>query len=73
MNEISEMKADMVKHLAILLMNHNKDLKINEALAIIFNSDTYQKLMNDSTGLYYQSPRYVFLFLFNEIKNGKIC
>ena len=46
MNEISEMKADMVKHLAILLMNHNKDLKINEALAIIFNSDTYQKLMN---------------------------
>ena len=29
MNEISEMKADMVKHLAILLMNHNKDLKIN--------------------------------------------
>lgn len=73
MNEISEMKADMVKHLAILLMNHNKDLKINEALAIIFNSDTYQKLMNDSTGLYYQSPRYVFSFLNSEIKNGKIC
>ena len=43
MNEISEMKADMVKNLAILLMNKNKGMELNEALAIIFNSDTYQK------------------------------
>ena len=61
MNEISEMKADMVKNLAILLMNKNKGMELNEALAIIFNSDTYQK------------PRYVLSFLDSEIKNGKIC
>ena len=36
MNEISEMKADMVKNLAILLMNKNKGMELNEALAIIF-------------------------------------
>lgn len=72
MNEISEMKADMVKNLAILLMNQNKDMGINEALAIVFNSDTYQKVMDDKAGLYYQSPRYVFSFLDNEIRNGKI-
>lgn len=73
MNEISEMKADMVKNLAILLMNQNKDMGMNEALAIVFNSDTYQKVMDDKAGLYYQSPRYVFSFLDNEIRNGKIC
>lgn len=56
MNEISEMKADMVKNLAILLMNQNKDMGMNEALAIVFNSDTYQKVMDDKAGLYYQSP-----------------
>lgn len=72
MNEISEMKADMVKNLAILLMNQNKDMRMNEALAIVFNSDTYQKVMDDKAGLYYQSPRYVFSFLDNEIRNGKI-
>ena len=73
MNELSEIKADMVKNLAILLMNKNKDMKMNDALAIVFNSDTYQKVMDDKTGLYYQSPRYVLSFLDSEIKNGKIC
>lgn len=67
------MKADLVKNLAILLMNENKEMKIDEALAIVFNSDTYQKIMNDKAGLYFQSPRYVFSFLESELKNGKIC
>ena len=73
MNEKGEMKADLVKNLAILLMNENKEMKIDEALAIVFNSDTYQKIMNDKAGLYIQSPRYVFSFLESELKNGKIC
>ncbi len=73
MNEKGEMKADLVKNLVILLMNENKEMKIDEALAIVFNSDTYQKIMNDKAGLYFQSPRYVFSFLESELKNGKIC
>lgn len=73
MNEKGEMKADLVKNLAILLINENKEMKIDEALAIVFNSDTYQKIMNDKAGLYFQSPRYVFSFLESELKNGKIC
>ncbi len=72
MNEKGEMKAELVKNLAILLMNENKEMKIDEALAIVFNSDTYQKIMNDKAGLYFQSPRYVFSFLESELKNGKI-
>lgn len=34
MNEKGEMKADLVKNLAILLMNENKEMKIDEALAL---------------------------------------
>lgn len=73
MNEIVEMKMDMVKNLTILLMDYNKSLRMNEALNIIFNSDTYQKVIDNKTGLYYQSPRYVYSFLSNELKTGKIC
>lgn len=73
MSEIAEMKLDMVKNLAILLMDNNKNLGMKEALNIIFNSDTYQKILDNKAGLYYQSPRYVYSFLNNELKTGKIC
>lgn len=70
---IFEMKADMVKKLAIMLMSQNKEMNMNDALSVVFNSDTYQKIMDEKAGLYYQSARYVFSFLDSEIKNGKIC
>lgn len=69
MNEIGEMKLDMVKNLAILLMDDDKNLGMNEALNIVFNSNTYQKVMDNKAGLYYQSPRYVYSFLNHELKN----
>ena len=72
MNELNEMKADMVKKLAIMLMSQNKEMNMNDALSVVFNSDTYQKIMDEKAGLYYQSARYVFSFLDSEIKNGKI-
>ena len=37
----------------------------------VFNSDTYQKVINEQTHLYYQSPRYVFSFLEEELRIGK--
>lgn len=43
MNELNEMKADMVKKLAIMLMSQNKEMNMNDALSVVFNSDTYQK------------------------------
>lgn len=72
MSEKEEMKNDMVKDLALLLMDKDKSLSMEQALSLVFNSDTYQKLLNDKTTLYYQSPRYVFSYLENELKTGKI-
>ena len=72
MNEVMEMKAYMVNRLALMLLKHNEEMSMEQALSIVFNSDTYQKMMNDRTRLYYQSPMYVFAFLDQELKQGKL-
>ena len=72
MNEIMEMKAYMVNKLATMLLESDGNKSMEEALNIVFNSDTYQKIMNEKTHLYYQSPMYVYAFLEQELKQGKL-
>ncbi len=47
-------------------------LGIDQAIDFIYNSDTYQKLTNNETGLYVQSPAYIYQLLEKEFKTGKI-
>ena len=72
MNEKDNMKLDMVKNLAVLLIDNNEANTMEQALSTVINSDTYQRLQDDVTRLYYQSPRDVYSFLENEIKTGAI-
>ena len=72
MNEVMEMKAYMVNRLAVMLMQQYEGMSMQEALSMVFQSDTYQKMMDDKTRLYYQSPMYVFSFLEQELKLGRI-
>ena len=72
MSENEQMKLDMVKNMALLLMESHPELSMEQAIATVLNSDTYQRLLRDSTGLYHQSPRYVFAFLESELKTGSI-
>lgn len=72
MSEREQMTLDMVKNLALLLQEDNPTLSMEQALSLVINSDTYQRILNDDTRLYYQSPRYVFSFLDNELKTGKM-
>ena len=72
MSEREQMTLDMVKNLALLLQEDNPSLTMEQALSLIINSDTYQRILNDDTQLYYQSPRYVYSFLSGELKTGKI-
>lgn len=71
MNEKAEIMAYMVKSLSILLMEKFKDMTMEQALSTVFQSDTYQKIMDEKTRFYYQSPRYVFAFLEEELAKGK--
>lgn len=72
MDEVMQMKMDMVSQLVSLLMEKYPDITMEQAFDEVFKSDTYQKVLNESTQLYFQSPRYVFSFLEDEMRMGKI-
>ena len=72
MSEIDHMKLDMVTKLASLLMEEQPQLTMEQAISTVVNSDTYQRLQENESALYYQSPRYVYSFLVNELKTGKV-
>ena len=63
---------DMVAKLALLLIEDGMATAMGDALDTVINSETYQRLMDDKSALYYQSPRYVYDFLLNEIVTGKM-
>ena len=51
-----------------LMKDYNLDMLT--AFAILYDSDTYSKLCNPMTGLYFQGSRYVYSYLQNELKTG---
>ncbi len=55
---------------AMLVENHN--MSFEQALDVLLTSETYRCLSNSETGLYYQSPLYVYDFLENELASG-VC
>lgn len=72
MNIREQMKLDMTKNLAVLLMEDNPELTMEQALSAVLNSDTYQRLQDEKTHLFHQSPRYVYDFLKKELTVGKM-
>lgn len=53
-----------------LMQDNNMDL--SSAISLFHNSETFEKLSDESTGLYIESPAYVYEILKSEIKMGKI-
>jgi len=49
------------------------DMPMLDALRTVYNSETYNRLCDPTTGLYFQSPVYVFSYLDTEIKTGRIA
>lgn len=72
MSSIEYMNECMTRDLAVMLVE-DYHISIPEALDILYNSETYEKLQDPRTGLYFQSPVYVYDFLQQELKNGKIA
>lgn len=56
----------------VYLLIEDFDMDMKTALHTLYTSDTYTKLQDGKTGLYFQSPRYVYDFLKNEIRTGKM-
>lgn len=47
-------------------------MTVPQVLCVVYNSETYEKLINPKTGLYFQSPLYVYDFLKNEVLTGRM-
>lgn len=69
-NYLDRFKA--VDFLERLCMRFHFAMTVPQALRVVYNSKTYKKLINPRTGLYFQSPLYVYDFLKNEVLTGKL-
>lgn len=54
----------------VTMLMESYDWDIRKALDELYGSDTYTKLCDPETGLYYQSSVYVFSYLKNEIERA---
>lgn len=54
------------------LLAQDFEMTITEALDALYDSETYTKLCDPATGLYYQSTQYIYSFLKNELTTGQL-
>lgn len=63
---------DCIERDVATLLVERDHMTIHQALDTLYLSETYQKLQNPASGLYFQSPVYVYSCLISEIKTGKM-
>ena len=71
MPDFDYMLEGMTRDLTVLLMERRK-MPMTDALDTLYNSETYEKLSDPRSGLYFQAPGYVYDFLDKEIEYGKM-
>lgn len=64
--QIEIMTEDMSAELISLLVR-NYHLSLDKAMDTLYNSKTFDRLEDKETGLYFQSPGYVFSFIQSEL------
>ena len=69
--QIQLMKDELTTELAGYLVD-DYHYTPEEAIDVVYTSETFERLQDDATGLYYQSPGYVYSFLENELKTARV-
>ena len=54
------------RDIALMLMEE-KNISIEEALRLLYSLKTFENLKNKNSGLYFQSPGYVYEYLRREL------
>ena len=70
--QIQLLKDELSVEIAGFLMD-DYQYSPQEAIDVLYTSDTFERLQDSATGLYYQSPGYVYSFLQNELKTARVC
>lgn len=64
---------DEIAQTIVLCLMEDYDMSMQQAMATYYNSILYEKVQDESTGLYYQSPYYCYELLEHEIKYGTLA
>jgi len=67
-----EFMVDVMTRELIKLLMERLEVDMKTAFDLFYNSDTYAALNRPESGLFFQSPKYVYSILDNEIKTGKM-
>lgn len=67
-----EFMVDILTRDLITLLMERQGIDMKSAFDIFYNSDTYAALNRPESGLFFQSPKYVYSFLEKEMKTGKM-
>lgn len=70
--QINILQEELCAELVEILMEE-WHYSMQEALSVLYNSDTFDLIQDEGTGLYYQSSGYVYTFLDEELKTGKVA
>ena len=70
--QIQLLKDELATELAGFLVD-DFQLTPQEAIEMLYTSETFERLQDNETGLYYQSAGYVYSFLQNEIRNARVA
>lgn len=65
--QIEIMKEDMSAELIALLVK-DYHISLDQAMDVLYNSKTFNRLEDEETGLYFQNPGYVYSFIQSELK-----
>lgn len=66
------MQEDLTIEIVKILMDE-WHYDMTKAMEVFYNSDTFERLNNPATGLYYQSAGYVYSFLEKEMTAGALA
>ena len=69
--QIEHLQEALTVELTQMLME-NWGYSMQEALTVLYNSDTFERLSDPATELYFQSAGYIYDYLQNELTSGKI-
>lgn len=71
-SDFNYMKEAITADLAELLAQ-DFGMSITEALDALYGSETYTKLCDPATSLYFQSTQYIYSFLKSELATGQLA
>lgn len=56
----------------IAFLVEDRQMDIAEAMKVFYNSETYEKLLDEETGLYLEGAPYVYEILKDELEQGHL-